>query len=73
LQTAFANHPSAGSVHRLMVLQSKVVVLNVQVKMLYKQYQVRVKKLNENKPLMKCRKGSSYIKSQGFHDRGDRL
>jgi hypothetical protein len=43
-----------------MVLQSKVVVLNDQVKMLYKQYQVCVKKLNENEPLMKCRKGSSY-------------
>ena len=47
----------------LKVLQSKVVVLNVQVKMLYKQYQVRVKKLNENEPLMKCRKGYSSCKS----------
>jgi hypothetical protein len=45
LQTAFANHPK--------VLQSKVAVLNVQVKMLYKQYQVRVKKLNNHEPLMK--------------------
>jgi hypothetical protein len=65
LQTAFANH--------LMVLQSKVVVLNDQVKMLHKQYQVCVKKLNENEPLMKCRNGSSYCKSQGLLNRSDKL
>jgi hypothetical protein len=40
------------------VLQSKIVVLNVQVKMLYKQHQVRVKKLNINEPLMKCGNGT---------------
>ena len=43
VQTVFANH--------LKVLCSKGMVLNVQVKMLYKQYQVRVKKLNESKPI----------------------
>jgi hypothetical protein len=55
VQTEYANH--------LKVLQSKVVVLNVQVKMLYKQYQVRVKKLNIIEPLKKCRNGSSSCKS----------
>jgi hypothetical protein len=60
VQTEYANH--------LKVLQSKVVVLNVQVKMLCKQYQVRVKKLNIIEPLMKCRKGSLSCKSQSSHD-----
>ena len=55
MQTEYANH--------LKVLQSKVVVLNIQVKVLYKQYQVGVKKLNINEPLMKCRKGYSSCKS----------
>jgi hypothetical protein len=55
VQTKYANH--------LKVLQSKVVVLNVQVKMLYKQHQVRVKKLNIIEPLMKCRNGYSSCKS----------
>jgi hypothetical protein len=55
VQTKYANH--------LKVLQSKVVVLNVQVKMLYKQHQVRVKKLNIIEPLIKCRKGYSSCKS----------
>jgi hypothetical protein len=55
VQTKYANH--------LKVLQSKVVVLNVEVKMLYKQHQVRVKKLNIIEPLMKCRNGYSSCKS----------
>jgi hypothetical protein len=55
VQTVFANH--------LKVLCSKGMVLNIQVKILYKQYQVRVKKLNIIEPLMKCRNGSSYCKS----------
>lgn len=63
MQTDCANH--------LKVLQSKVVVLNVQVKMLCEQYQVSVKKLNIIEPLMKCRKGSSSCKSQSFPDWGD--
>jgi hypothetical protein len=60
VQTAYANH--------LKVLQSKVVVLNVQVKMLYKQRQVSVKKLNIIEPLMKCRNSSLSCKSQSSHD-----
>jgi hypothetical protein len=44
------------------------MLLNVQVKMLYKQYQVSVKKLNIIEPLMKCRNGSSSCKSQSFLD-----
>jgi hypothetical protein len=63
VQTEYANH--------LKVLQSKIVVLNVQVKMLCKQYQVSVKKLNIIEPLMKCRKGSSSCKSKGFPDQCD--
>ena len=39
------------------------MVLNVQVKMLYEQYQVRVKKLNIIEPLMKCRKTSDDVKT----------
>ena len=58
MQTEYANH--------LKVLQSKVVVLNVQVKMLYKQHQVSVKKLNANEPLMTCRKRKLVGKTVGF-------
>ena len=54
MQTACANH--------LKVLWSKVMVLNVQVKMLCEQYQVSVKKLNIIEPLMKCRNGSLLLK-----------
>jgi hypothetical protein len=50
------------------MLQSKVVVLNVQVKMLCKQCQVSVEKLNIIEPLMKCRKGTLSCKSQSFLD-----
>ncbi|MDQ3844745.1 MAG: hypothetical protein M3342_12120 [Bacteroidota bacterium] len=50
------------------MLCSKGMVLNVQVKVLYKQYQVGVKKLNIIEPLMKCRNGSSSCKSQRSHD-----
>ena len=39
MQTEYANH--------LKVLQSKAVVLNVQVKMVYKHHQVSVKELNK--------------------------
>lgn len=48
MQMECANH--------LKVLQSKVLVLNVQVKKLYKQHQVSVKKLNKIESLLKCRK-----------------
>lgn len=50
MQMEYANHQK--------VLQSKVVVLNVQVKKLYKQHQVSVKKLNKIESLLKCRKDS---------------
>jgi hypothetical protein len=49
------------------------MVLNVQVKVLCKQYQVCVKKLNIIEPLMKCRNGSSSSKSQSSLDCGDKL
>ncbi|MDQ3847178.1 MAG: hypothetical protein M3342_24665 [Bacteroidota bacterium] len=55
------------------MLCSKVVVLNIQVKILLKQHQVRVKKLNISEPLRKCRNGSSSCKSQRSHDGGDKL
>ena len=56
-QTEYANH--------CMPLQSKVVVVNDAAKGCVQHGQVCVKKLNENKPLMKYRKGSSLVKS-GF-------
>ena len=51
--------------NHLKVLYSKDMVLNVQVKMLYKQHQVSVKKLNKTKPLKKCRKDSLPAKAEG--------
>ena len=65
MQTEYANH--------LKVLQSKVVVLSVQVKRLYKQHQVGVQKLNIIEPLRKCRNGTLSCKSQCSRDRGDKL
>ena len=51
------------TIRRGVMLCSKGMVLNVQVKILLQQYQVGVKKLNLLEPLMKCRNGSLSCKS----------
>ena len=57
MQTEYANH--------LKVLQSKVVVLNVQAKMMYKHHPVSAKELNEIESLWKCRNDSLSTKAEG--------
>jgi hypothetical protein len=58
IQLRCANH--------LKVLCSKGMVLNVQAKGSVRHYQVRVKKLNANEPLKKCRKGKLVGKTVGL-------
>ena len=58
IQLRCANH--------LKVLCSKGIVLNVQAKGSVRHYQVRVKKLNANEPLRKCRKEKLVGKTVGF-------
>jgi hypothetical protein len=58
MQLRYANH--------LKVLYSKDMVLNVQAKGSVRHYQVRVKKLNANEPLMTCRKRNLVGKTVGF-------
>jgi len=58
IQLEYANH--------LKVLCSKSMVLNVQAKGSVRHYQVSVKKLNANEPLMTCRKRKLVGKTVGF-------
>src|SRR5256885_4432079 len=58
MQLRYANH--------LKVLCSKGMVLNVQAKGSVRHYQVSVKKLNANEPLMTCRKRKLVGKTVGF-------